>query len=100
MTCREHVELMILSAYLIEMPTAIVLTLGTAVLTGLVFNLVTYLHDQLPCNATNTNTTDIAVGTLCSVLSQPLLLSQALVLGPILAFTVATGLRIAEVEFL
>ena len=98
MTCREHAELMILSAYLIEMPTAIVLTLGTAVLTGLVFNLVTYLHDQLPCNATNT--TDIAVGTLCSVLSQPLLLSQALVLGPILAFTVATGLRIAEVEFL
>ena len=78
------------------MPTAIVLTLGTAVLTGVLFSGITYLKDQLPCNAT----TDIAVGALCSVLSQPLLLSQALVLGPILLFALASGLRIAEVEFL
>ena len=79
-------------------------TVGTAVLSGILFSAITFLSDlvQCPNTTTNTNTTslDAVTGGLCSVLSQPLLLSQALVLGPILAVAVATGIMIGEVEFL
>ena len=85
-------------AYLIELPTAIVLTIGTAVVTGVLFSLVTFIDNQVQCS--NMTSTDVAIGALCSVLSQPLLLTQALVLGPILAFAVVMGIRIGEVEFL
>ena len=74
------------------------LTIGTAVVTGVLFSLVTFIDNQVQCS--NTNSTDVAIGALCSVLSQPLLLTQALVLGPILAFAVVMGIRIGEVEFL
>ena len=78
-------------------------TVGTAVLSGILFSAITFLSELVQCpNTTNTNTTslDAVTGGLCSVLSQPLLLSQALVLGPILAVAVATGIMIGEVEFL
>ena len=79
-------------------------TIGTAVLSGLLFSAITFLNDLLPCPTTTPNTTsrtlDAVTGGLCSALSQPLLLSQALVLGPILAVAVATGIMIGEVEFL
>ena len=74
------------------------LTIGTAVVTGVLFSLVTFIDNQVQCS--NTTSTDVAIGALCSVLSQPLLLTQALVLGPILAFAVVMGIRIGEVEFL
>ena len=78
-------------------------TIGTAVLSGLLFSAITFLNDLVPCPNTNTTTSrtlDAVTGGLCSALSQPLLLSQALVLGPILAVAVATGIMIGEVEFL
>ena len=78
-------------------------TVGTAVLSGILFSAITFLSDLVQCpNNTTTNTTslDAVTGGLCSVLSQPLLLSQALVLGPILAVAIATGIMIGEVEFL
>ena len=80
-------------------------TIGTAVLSGLLFSAITFLNDLVPCpTTTTTNTTsrtlDVVTGGLCSALSQPLLLSQALVLGPILAVAVATGIMIGEVEFI
>ena len=78
-------------------------TVGTAVLSGVLFSAITFLSDLVQCpNTTTTNTTslDAVTGGLCSVLSQPLLLSQALVLGPILAVAIATGIMIGEVEFL
>ena len=74
------------------------MTIGTAVVTGVLFSLVTFIDNQVQCS--NTTSTDVAIGALCSVLSQPLLLTQALVLGPILAFGVVMGIRIGEVEFL
>ena len=80
-------------------------TIGTAVLSGLLFSAITFLNDLVQCPTTTTNTItsrtlDAVAGGLCSALSQPLLLSQALVLGPILAVAVATGIMIGEVEFL
>ena len=78
-------------------------TIGTAVLSGLLFSAITFLNDLVQCPNTNTNTSrtlDAVTGGLCSALSQPLLLSQALVLGPILAVALATGIMIGEVEFL
>ena len=82
-----------------------VATIGTAVLSGVLFTVITFLHGLAQCPTTATNTTtsrtvDAVTEVLCSVLSQPLLLSQALVLGPILAVAVATGIMIGEVEFL
>ena len=86
-----------------------VATIGTAVLSGLLFTVITFLHDLVQCpttaatnttNTTSSRTVDAVTEVLCSVLSQPLLLSQALVLGPILAVAVATGIMIGEVEFL
>ena len=88
----------------------VVATIGTAVLSGVLFTVITTVHGLVQCPATtntaatNTTTTsrtiDVVTGVLCSVLSQPLLLSQALVLGPILAVAVATGIMVGEVEFL
>ena len=85
-----------------------VATIGTAVLSGVLFTVIVFLHDLVQCPTTSTNTTtttttrtlDVVTGVVCSLLSQPLLLSQALVLGPILAVAVATGIMIGEVEFL
>ena len=86
-----------------QLPTVVLATIGTAVLSGLLFSAITFLNDLVQC-PTTTNTTsrtlDAVTGGLCSVLSQPLLLSQALVLGPILAVAVATGIMIGQVEFL
>ena len=84
-----------------------VATIGTAVLSGVLFTVITFLHDLVQCPTTSTNITttttrtlDVVTGVVCSLLSQPLILSQVLVLGPILAVAVATGIMIGEVEFL
>merc|ERR1711953_718109 len=58
-------------AYLVQLPTVVLATVGTAVLSGILFSAITFLSDlvQCPNDTTNTNTTtalDAVTAGLCS----------------------------------
>ena len=113
------------TAYLVQLPTALVLAVLATLLSGVLYTAITRVHSIAMCGAhrqyiidtdtvvrTQNTDTDLILSpsqdrTLdqvtsvgCELLSHPVLLSQVLVWGPVLGIAVIMGILITDVELL
>ena len=118
------------TAYLVQLPTALVLALLATLLSGILYTAITRVHSISMCGAhrqyiidtdtaVRTQNTDLAntdtdillspsqdrtldqvTSVGCELLSHPVLLSQVLVWGPVLGIAVIMGILITDVELL
>ena len=111
------------TAYLIQLPQAIVLAMIAGLMTGLLHYAITRLASIAECDqtrhlrhadiltnytVTSADTSDVSsVRTLtqlhsaaCAVLTQPLLISQLIVWGPITTLAIINGILVTDVQLL